>query len=79
MISGMISGQRLWKYREQVEEVRRRKVDSHLQLTYKVKGYTQSPVKTYYLKQPLDHFNALSKVKYRFFKFSPIKYLYKII
>ncbi|XP_060582512.1 thymus-specific serine protease-like [Ruditapes philippinarum] len=54
-------GRRLWQYRQQVEEVRRKQVDSQLQLLYKHKGYKQSPVKTYYLKQPLDHFNALSK------------------
>ncbi|XP_045193377.2 thymus-specific serine protease-like [Mercenaria mercenaria] len=54
-------GQRFWKYRQQVEEARRKKVDLQLAQLYKQKGYTQSPVQTYYLEQPLDHFNAISK------------------
>ncbi|KAL4234124.1 Thymus-specific serine protease [Mactra antiquata] len=46
-------GQRLWKMKQNVEEYRRKKAEH--------KGINLKVVETFYLEQPLDHFNAMSK------------------
>ena len=51
------SGQRFWKIRQRVEEEREVRNQLLLSESNRLKA-----VETFYLEQPLDHFNALSKV-----------------
>ncbi|XP_052819166.1 thymus-specific serine protease-like [Mya arenaria] len=51
-----IKGNRFWKIRERVEEHRRKHADAVIAARHR-----SSPVKTFFIEQPLDHFNAISK------------------
>ncbi|KAH3770490.1 hypothetical protein DPMN_171777, partial [Dreissena polymorpha] len=52
---------RFWKFRQLVEHHRRQRADQVIAERYRKNGYRSSPTQTFFLEQPLDHFNAMFK------------------